>query len=459
MSTNEDLKDLRGSSRRDFIRWSATVAAALGLSRARFLDVLNDTGGTALADSAACGGTAKSVHLVGGQGGFAWFTQLFPYPGIAKAGASGAANYAMTSAYQDANTDNPSLWAPDSPFRTLPKNKQMSVFVAGTNEQHTSIPDSALTLGGNSLLAAISAIQSSTPSLLPVMAINPVKFGSAPGAPAPAIVSNASGLVDLFNSAASKTLLKDPGQAKIAGAYFNALSQLNAAAGRKVVQKTYGTARTAQGLLAKNLASQLAFTAADKARYGIDSGTPSNVREIGQAMCTAVKAFALGLTSSLIVPAMQDDPHGAFQNMTTLTATVKALGKIFDTFMADAMAIPDPSGCTGKLGDSIVMTISGDTPKEARAASGWPDTTAQNHNLLMVYGNGWLKTGWFGDLDSSGALTTWDPNTGGAGTQSSGALASSAAAAVAYAVTKGDDRRVQDFGIAAPKGVIVPKTM
>ena len=96
------------------------------------------------------------------------------------------------------------------------------------------------------------------------------------------------------------------------------------------------------------------------------------------------------------------------------------------------------------------MTISGDTPKDARTASGWPDGTAQNHNLLMVMGGGWLKTGWFGDMDTNGKLTTWDPTTGGAGTQSSAQLASQAAAAAAYAVAKGDARRVQDFGVAAP---------
>ena len=39
-------------------------------------------------------------------------------------------------------------------------------------------------------------------------------------------------------------------------------------------------------------------------RYGITGSTPTNIAEIGTAMGTAVKAFALGLTSSLIVPAM-----------------------------------------------------------------------------------------------------------------------------------------------------------
>jgi hypothetical protein len=271
-------------------------------------------------------------------------------------------------------------------------------------------------------------------------------------------VANSAGLVDLFNSVASKTLLADPGNAQRAQAYFSALSQLNAAAGQKTLTKTYDTARTAQALLAKNMADQLKMTAADDARYGITGSTPNSIAEIGRGMGTAVKAFKLGLTSSLIMPAMDDDPHGAFQNMTTLKSNVQALGKIFDAVLADALAMPDPSGGTGKLGDSLVITISGDTPKDARTASGWPDGTAQNHNLLMVYGAGYLKTGWFGDMDATGKVTTWDPTTGGAGTQTSALLAGSASAAVAYAVAKGDDRRVQDFGVAAPRGVVIPKT-
>ena len=55
--------------------------------------------------------------------------------------------------------------------------------------------------------------------------------------------------------------------------------------------------------------------------------------------------------------------------MATLAANVKTLGMIFNAFMADAMALPDPGGCTGKtLADSIVMTITGDTPKDGPAA-------------------------------------------------------------------------------------------
>jgi hypothetical protein len=449
------LKNLRGPGRRQFIKWTTAVAAALGLDRTRYLDVLGDRAGVAMADTAGCASTAKSVHLVGDNGGLAWFTQLFPYPDIATANNASFAYYAAT-ATTATGTTNPLVYSPDSPFQKLPASKQMTTFVAGTNQTHTRTPTSGLTLGNTGLVAACAAIQAATPTLLPVMAMNPFVYGAAPGAPAPATVANSAGLVGLFNSVASKTLLQTPQNAGLDAAYMNAFLALNSIAGRASVQSTYDTARVATGLLGRNLASQLAVTAADDARYGITAATPTNVVEIAHAMCTGVKAFGLGLTSCLILPAMQDDPHGAFQNMTTLAANVKTLGTIFDAFVADAMALPDPAGCTGKtLADSIVITITGDTPKTGLNKSGWPDGTVANHNLVYVWGNGWLKTGWFGNLDAQGQLTTWDPNTGAAGTMTSQALGTPAAAAVAYAVAKGDGRRVQDFNVTAPPGVIV----
>ena len=105
------LKDLRGPGRRQFIKWSTAVAAAMGLDRARYLDVLNDTAGTAMADTAACSGTAKSVHIIGDNGGLAWFTQLFPYPDIAQAKNSSLAYYASTST-PAMGTTNPLVYAP-----------------------------------------------------------------------------------------------------------------------------------------------------------------------------------------------------------------------------------------------------------------------------------------------------------------------------------------------------------
>ena len=89
------LKDLRGPGRRHFIKWTTAVSAMLGLERTRYLDLLSDKAGVAMADTAACASTAKSVHLIGDNGGLAWFTQLFPYPDIAQANNPAFAYYPL----------------------------------------------------------------------------------------------------------------------------------------------------------------------------------------------------------------------------------------------------------------------------------------------------------------------------------------------------------------------------
>jgi hypothetical protein len=444
---DQRLKDLRGNSRREFLRWSATVAAVLGLERARFLNVMSDTGGTALADTAACAATAKSVHLVGGNGGFAWFQLLFPHTDVALNGGGNVAFHAVGQGKSAAGTDKPLVYAPQSPFQTLGPKKQISAFMAGNNETHTNTPTSAATIAtGTGMIASIAAIQQATPTLLPVIGVNPLVFGTAPGAPGIATVANAAGLVGLFDSTASKTLLQNPDAAALNDAYYKTFLQLNAAAGRRTMAKPNDTGKVAAGLLGRNLSSALTPTAQDDQRYGIQ-GARQNVVEIGRTLIIAVKAFKLGLTSSVILPAMRDDPHGAFNNMGGLTADVTALGKIFDAFMADCAATDDPSGCGKKLADGgVVFTIHGDTPKNPTNRNGWPDGTPGNSNWMYVYGNGWLKTGWFGGITAGGAVNGFDPATGNAVPgQNSNVTTNAAAAAAAYAVAKGDLRRVQDF--------------
>ena len=102
---DQRLKDLRGPGRRDFLRWSATVAAVLGLERSRFLNVMSDSAGVALADQAACPTTMRSVHLVAGNGGLAWFTQLFPQVDVALNGGANAAFHALGKATMATGTD------------------------------------------------------------------------------------------------------------------------------------------------------------------------------------------------------------------------------------------------------------------------------------------------------------------------------------------------------------------
>jgi hypothetical protein len=455
MGIDDRLKNLRGSGRRDFLKWSGTLAAVLGLDRARYLNVLSDTAGTAAADSASCSTTQRSFHFIAGNGGLAHFQLIWPQVAIATGTNANFAFHAMGKAVMATQTDKPFAYAPESPFQKLGKKYQVTAFLAGTNETHTSTPVSAATPSTTaSMLAGVAAIQTANPTLLPVIAINPFTFGTAPGAPATSAVANSAGLVDLFNSAASKTLLAQPGDASLHEAYYKAFLGLNAAAGRSTMVKGYEVGKVSANLLGKNLSTQLRPTTADDAAFGITSGTPTNVVEIAHSVVTGLKAFSLGLTSSLVIPAFRDDPHGLFASGDAMPqASAAALGKIFDAMMTMAAGIPDPTCSSKSLADNIMFTVHGDTTKDPTDRNGWPDGTPGNSNVLYVMGNGYLKTGWFGRVNADRSVTGWDPATGNDATTASSVVAANAATAALYAAAKGDGRRVTDFSRADVSGI------
>jgi hypothetical protein len=443
----ERLKNLDGASRRSFLRWTAAVGAVLALDRAKVLDVVSDSAGTAMADEASCSLTNRSVHIVAGTGGFAWFQLLWPHVDIATSNDPNHAFHAKGKAIKATDTDKPFYFAPESPWQNLDKGKRITGFMAGMNQTHTPTPGSSATIGaGQSMMAAVASIQRATPSLLPVIGINPVNFGSAPGAPQIATVGNADGLVDLFNSAASQMALAAPKDAALFEAYYKAFLGLNAAAGRPTRQRSLRTGKASANFLGKNLAGLLRPSTDDLMRYGIDGGTANKLSEIGRALITTAKAFKLGLTQSVILPAMRDDPHGAFADMNNLQNTVEALGRYLDAFMDDLGAIQDPLCTSRSLADTFVLTVHGDTPKTPLNKQGWPDGTPQNSNWLYVMGNGLVKTGWFGGVHTDGSVSGFDPSTGkDMPGQQSNATSNAAAAAVAFAVAKGDMNRVRDF--------------
>ena len=445
--TLDILKNLDGPSRRRFLKWASAAGAMLAVERSRFLEVLNDEGGYAMAQDATCAVTNKSVHLVAGTGGFAWFQLIWPHNAIAAAGNANFAFHAIGQSQLAPDTDKPFTYAPETPWRAYDPSKRISAYMAGNNQTHTATPGSAATTGNNnSLLATCASIQRTTPSLLPVIGINPIDFGAAPGAPAVATVGDADGMVQLFNSAASRAILQVPEDAALYEAYYKALVGLNRAATRPTQIRGLKVGKQAAGFLGQNLASQLQITDDDLGRYGIGGGTPNTVRDIARALIVAVKAFKLNLTQSIIMPCFNDDPHGAFGNMTALNNTVSSLGKVLDAFMGDLADTPDPSCSARSLADGVVLTVHGDTPKDPRDRSGWPDGTPGNSNWIYAMGNGYLKTGWFGGVKADGNVDGFDPTTGDTITNGgSGGTAPAAGAAVAFAVAKGDMRRVQDF--------------
>jgi hypothetical protein len=449
------LKYLDDRSRRTFLKWTAAVSAAIGLDRVRYLNFMADTAGHAVAQEAACSATCQSVHIVAGDGGFAWFQLLWPHTEIAKAGNDNFAFHAFGQV-QDAPTDRPSVFGPHTPWKDRnDPTKLISAFMAGQNQTHTRTPLSAAQIGGgSSMLAVAGAIQRATPSLIPVITIDDVPYGTAPGAPDQTNVGGAGAMVELFNSAASRATLAIESDAAMYEAYYKAYLGMVRAANRPTYQRPLRTGKTAANFLGKNLASQLVPTNEDLMRYGIDGGTATKLSEIGRALITSAKAFKLGLTQSVVIPAMRDDPHGAFNNLGTLNETTAALYKYLNEFLND-LDVTDATCTSGKkMSDSVILTVHGDTPKDPRDRSGWPDGTPGNSNWMYVLGNGYLKTGWFGGVRANGSVDGFDPATGNnVPGQPANATSNAASAAVAYAIARGDAKRVADFNNVNISGI------
>jgi hypothetical protein len=445
--TDQHLRQLDARSRRNFIKWTAAIGAAVGLDRVGYLNFLADSAGHAVAQEAACTATCKSVHIVAGDGGFAWFQLLWPHVEIAKSGNDNFAFHAFGQV-QDAPSDNPSVFGPHTPWKDRnDPTKLISAFMAGQNQTHTRTPLSAAQVGGgSSMLAVAGAIQRATPSLVPVITVDDVPYGTAPGAPSQTNVGNAAAMVDLFNSAASRVTLAIESDAALYEVYYKAYLGMVRAANRPTYQHSLNVGKSASNFLGKNLAAKLVPLDDDLNRYGINDGTPTKLSELGRTLITTAKAFKLGLTQSVVVPAMRDDPHGAFNNMGVLNSTTDALCRYLNQFLID-LDVNEP-GCTSgsKLSDSVIITVHGDTPKDPRNRSGWPDGTPGNSNWMYVMGNGYLKTGWFGGIRANGNVNGFDPATGeNIPGQSANATSNAASAAVAYAIARGDAKRVADF--------------
>jgi hypothetical protein len=451
---DQRLKELRGASRRDFLRWSATAAACLGLERSRLLNVLNDTAGTAAADMAACSTTNRHIHVLEGTGGLANWTLAFPVPAVIKGTDQNAAHYAIGKGVDATGYDRPFAYGPDSPWQTNSTWK-VSAFLGGNNQTHTDDPDSTLKVGNNGMIASAAAIQQANPTLIPVLTVGGFQggtvFGSAPGAPGVAGVPGPNQLVGLFNSQASRALLQGGTNGAMQESYYKAFLGLNAAAGRGTLTKAYATGKLSMNLLAKNLSDQLTPTAGDLALFGIDGNSPSAVQNMSRAMITTTKAFSLGLTSMLVVRGFNNDPHGLFAGGNGDAANVGAsMGKMLNGLYALGKSLQDPSCSSKTLADALVFSVSGDTFKTPFDRNGWNDGTPNGSNLLYVMGAGQIKSGWFGELVDQNTVNAWDIATGNTNAkldfnQARGDLAAAGGAAALFAVAKGDMRRVRDF--------------
>jgi len=435
-------------SRRALMKWSLAAGAALGVSRSGVIEILEKTAGKGLAQAAAELPTCRSMHLFAGNGGFAWFQLLWPHTDIALAANPGLSWHKPGQAVAVQGTKRPLVRGPDTPWENLAPQRQMTAFMCGNNETHTGTPTSMITLGGNNIFAIAGALQSSAASVVPVITIGNVNYGTAPGAPQATAVTAAAGMVDLFNSAASRAggLLSMSRDANLYKAHYDAFAQLNRAANRSTTKQSYVTASGAAAFLGTNLAAKLQITAEDRTRYGLTGGTRGNVTAIANAMIIAVKAYKMGLTNSVLLPAMNDDPHNAFAGTAPnrdVDVVPGQLKTVFDAFMADMIKNVDDV-TQRSLADDFVLSIHGDTPKTPVNPNGWGDGTPQGANWMYVWGGGHLNAGWYGGIDRNSNVRGFDAN-GADAAYNAVNTARFATASLAYAIAKRDDRLISQF--------------
>src|SRR5262249_52585339 len=130
------------------------------------------------------------------------------------------------------------------------------------------------------------------------------KGNTIPGAPAPALVSQPSGMVDLFASNAAKVagLLSKPTgppagysakNAILYEAYVKGMIGNSKTATLPTFSRGYRTAKLGANLVGLNLADQLAVNDADRARYGYTNTTSNKYSLFRDNLIISAKAMKL----------------------------------------------------------------------------------------------------------------------------------------------------------------------
>ncbi len=352
-----------------------------------------------------------------------------------------------------------------------------------------------------SMMAAAASIQQSTrPTIVPVITISASTLtdpqsaipgadmygiqGSnlIPGAPNNARVASAAALIDLFNSNCARSLgaLANPANAQLFEAYTKGWIGSSKTAQLPTFSRGYGSVKVGSNLVGLNLSDRLLPTAADRARYGYTSNAITKLADLRDSLIVTAKALALGLTSQVIIAYGDDDPHGLFSaagvgvNCSTFAT---AFSNFLNAFMDDLMLTQDPFNPNLRLGDNTCITFVGDVSRTGVSRNNWNDPTFGGQNRCWVMSNGILKTGAFGgdrarfprdgeantdamnaqNASGPGEGCVYDPITGDAVPITAVGRAQGftgdfratygemAMAAVLYAVSRGDDRRVRDF--------------
>lgn len=344
-----------------------------------------------------CGGddearTLGALHIIAGNGSLAYFQLMWPHVDVVQANNPNHAVIEPLSAGHLFAADGsgnrqwlatsfaPWIDSGGAPMRGM----EISAFVSGLNQTHTSQPTANLLLASDSSnIAGIALYQAESDSFaLPLVSVGGGFVGTAPGAPAASNVLNADGMITLYQASASV---------------------------------------------------DLSPTTAEETRFQV--GADAQLAEFGRRLIIAAKALRDGHSGSVVVAMPGLDPHGAFADIPALEARLRVIQAQLNGFHE----------LLGKRAGDVLITISGDTPKTPLERNGWPDGTPSSANWTYVVGKGYLKRGWFGAVRADGTVATYDPATGLDDTVATPASRSTAtAAAIAYAGTRGDHAFVRD---------------
>jgi hypothetical protein len=536
---NWKLKELRDERRRTFLKMAGVAAAAVGIERTKLLNFLADEGGYGLAEAA--GKTyGRSLIVPAPNGVQAWFQELWPVADVAvqacmntnipqqgggtvQTGAFGSnSSYLYTmgrgwfpgqqGAYRgtfapgkgkaapnglgnngvkiwDAG-DRPFFWGPHAPWfdhNTGTPKYPVTALMSGKDETHTEFPASSVLLSGSSnLQAALGALAaSSSNAIVPVLGLDPIRYGKAPGAPEVATVPSAKGMIDLFNSAASQFALASAVDRELFEIYYKAFIGLRKSSGRSSWAPQLITTKNAARIIGLNFATKLTPTAQDLIDFGVTQVETGNdnftakqragLADFGRCLAVVARAFAEGLSKSAIIalspgPTSEQtftDPHVTFNSGAGGGGTqeqgrnvTKYLGQMLDAFYKYLSNFQDPESPNEKLDQTTVFVGFGDTPHTPLIGAAWPDATPDNSNFMYVMDpKGHIKNGWFGHvypIKKPGGpnglpvhAVGYNPATGEDDVKkTSEQVTSFSCAAAVYAVAKGDNNKAAEFGPA-----------
>lgn len=357
----------------------------------------------------------RTVHVVAGTGGLAWFSLLWPAPEVVTANQP-------TFAYDDVarapeapgSSDEHPLFARQVGDHVLWQSTGSSpmptVFVAGTNQTHTSSPRTTFLPSGADVIAAGAAAQAALRAPIPVLRLGTrAQYGTATGAPPATDAADISAAIEQ--------------------------------------------------LRAMGISPKAVLPTDEKLATWVDPNAYPPLRALAKSLLFTANAMRVGAVGTVILPAFEDDPHGAFDSSLP-SEVADGLAQVLDAFYAELASIDEPScvvdGHPIPLADNVVFVVSGDTPKNAFDRS-WPDYTPGGSNQLYVRANGFLKEGWFGRISSDGTRTNFDPQTGDLLPFAGFVDAASTTAALdglLYAITRGDGAAVATTDASTFDGTI-----